>query len=40
MQFLFGIIVAVLLLCYNVELKKFAVDAGFRDSTIQYLKSW
>ena len=40
MNFIFGIIIAVLLISYNTELKLFAVETGVRDTLVQKLKSW
>jgi len=39
MQFLIGIIVAVLLISYSAEIKTLMVDSGARDRAIAYLTS-
>ena len=40
MNFVFGIIIAVVLICYSAEIKTIAVDTGIRDKVVQKLKSW
>ena len=39
-NFVFGIGIAVLLICYHAEIKTFTVDTGIRDKVVQNLKSW
>ena len=40
MNFVFGVIIAVLLICFHAEIRTFAVDTGIRDKVVQNLKSW
>ena len=40
MNFIFGIVIAILLISYNTEIKLISVETGIRDQVVQKLKSW
>ena len=40
MNFIFGIIIAVLLISYNSEIKLLSVETGIRDKVVNNLKGW
>lgn len=40
MNFILGILIAVILISYNTEIKLISVETGIRDQVISYLKSW
>ena len=40
MNFIFEIIIAGLLICYNSEIKLVNVETGIRDKVVNNLKTW